>query len=164
MHASFCSDLVKRRLLLNTLIRSSFGWFCCWYIVGWRTLVSNTLHSYSKCRQQGLSHLLPITIKCLHCKANITLQFTTVKGRDREGQTLIMHRLWSSGMQFGRQVPIQQWRCRQQLPAKHWYLSIELCGVTSQMYHCCENFSVRNLLQNQNLITVNTATKLNLHD
>lgn len=89
MHASFCSDLVKRCLLLNRQIRSSFRWVCCWHIVGWRTLVSNALHSYSKCCQQGLGHHLPITIKCLHCNANITLQFTTVKGRDREGQTFI---------------------------------------------------------------------------
>ena len=48
------------------------------------------------------------------------------------------------------------------MPAQHWYLSIELRGVTSQKSHCHENFNVRNTLKNQNLITIKTATKLNL--
>jgi hypothetical protein len=106
-----------------------------------------------------VSHLLPSTIKRLHCNANITLQFSTVTGRDREGDTYLCtdYGLLECNLADGCQYNNKD-------GGSSWYVSIILQGVTSQKTHCCEKFNVRNLLQNHNLITINTATKLNLHD
>lgn len=170
MHGSLWSDLVKRCLLFNRWIGSALWWFCCWYIVGWCTLVSNALHSYSKCCQQGVSHLFPTVIKCLHCNANITSKFTTVKGRDLDLKD----------------------QCRTDT---YLYVDCDLLGcnlVDGCQYYTEDGSSsfphdtgtyptnyvvshprsltavwtsnLTNLLQNQNVITINTAIKLNLHD
>jgi hypothetical protein len=87
-----------------------------------------------------------------------------VKGRDREGQTLIYAQImvfWDAIWQTGANTTKKM----EAATACKSLVSIhQVHGATFQKSHCCENFNIQNLLQNQNLITINTATKLNFHD